>query len=215
MTNIDIRRVCIHECCHAVVARLFRERMAIEGVVVQKELVEKGHDNGTLDVRGPLLNNEQDYTALAVTLFAGVVGENMHLLGPDIIKEKKEEIIADNTILDWLFAGGDISLFLNNAFVFNLSYQIDEYKLKEFCLRFLIDFLSNKEVWSMVEKLCDELLKKDDLKLTEEELEASFVQIGLDALLNNKREEYQKHLDEVLQFCQKSDTFSVDPNHLK
>lgn len=53
----------------------------------------------------------------------------------------------------------------------------------------------------MVEKLCDELLKKVDLKLSEEELESAFRQIGLDALLDNKSEEYVKQLDEVLRFC--------------
>ena len=157
------------------------------------------------------MDNEQDYTALAITLLAGVVGENMHLVGTDVIREKKEKIIADTTIMDWLFAGGDISLFLNNAFVFNLCYQIDEYKLKEFCLRFLIDFLSNKEVWSMAEKLCDELLKKDDLKLSEAELEFVFREIGLDELLDNKREQYLKQLDEVLQFCQRSEPLFIDP----
>ncbi|MGB8191729.1 MAG: hypothetical protein WCF67_07420 [Chitinophagaceae bacterium] len=205
MTNIDIKRVCIHECCHAVVARLFRQTITIEELVVNAHLVKKGQDIGTLSVKGPLLDDEQDYTALAITLFAGVVGENMYLLGTDAIRERKGEIIADNTIMDWLFAGGDISLFLNNAYVFRLCYQIDEVKLKGFCLRFLIDFLSNKEVWSMVEKLCDELLKADDLKLSEEELESVFRRIGLDALLDNKRKEYLKQCNEVLQFCYRSE----------
>jgi hypothetical protein len=201
MTNINIKRVCIHECCHAVVARLFRQTITIEELIVNADLIEKGQDLGTLNVKGLGLNDEQDYAALAITLFAGVVGENMYLLGTDAIRERKEEIIADNTIMDWLFAGGDISSFSNTAFAFRLCYQIDAYKLKEFCLRFLIDFLSNKEVWSMVEKLCDELLKADDLKLSEEELESIFRQIGLNALLDGKRKEYLKQCDEVLQFC--------------
>ena len=104
--------------------------------------------------------------------------------------------------MDWLSAGRDIPSFQHVAFFFSLEYQIDQDKLKEFCLRFLIDFLSDKEIWSMVEKLCDELFHKDDMRLSEEEMEAIFVQIGLDALLDDKREEYQKKLDEVLQFCQ-------------
>ena len=202
MTSIDIKRVCIHECCHAVLARLFCQRMAMEGVVVNRNLVEKGQDQGALHLRGPRLEHEQDFTALAVTLLAGVVGENMYLQGTNLIKDKKDEIIADNTIMDWLLAGGDLPSFQDTAFAFRLEYFIDENKLKEFCLRFLIDFLSNKEVWSMVEKLCDELLKADDLKLTEEELEYKFGQIGLDALLENRSEEILKQLDEVLKFCQ-------------
>ncbi len=181
--------------------------MSIEKIVVNKDLVRKGQDNGTLHVRGPILNNEQDYTFLAITLFAGVVGENMYLVGTESIRDRKEEIIADNTIMDWLFAGGDISLFLNIAFVFKLGYNIDEYKLKEFCLRFLIDFLSNKEVWCMVEKLCEQLMKKDDLKLNEEELESIFRQIQLDELLDNKMKQYQNQFNEVLQFCQSNETF--------
>ncbi|MGZ5134958.1 MAG: hypothetical protein ACXWCG_07405, partial [Flavitalea sp.] len=162
-------------------------------------------DLGALNVTGSRLDDEQDYTALAITLLAGVVGENIYLLGTDAIKEKKEEIVADNNIMDWLSAGGDIPSFQNIASVFSLFYQIDEYKLKEFCLRFLIDFLSEKEIWSMVEKLADELFEKDDMKLSEEGLKSSFGQIGLDALLDNKREEYLKQLDEVLQFCQRSE----------
>jgi len=205
MNNIDIRRVCVHECCHAIVARLFRQRLAIEELIVHKHLLKEGQDRGALNVKGPRLNDEQDFTALAITLFAGVVGENMYLMGRGAIREKREEIIADNTIMDWLFAGGDISLFSNNAFVFSLLYQIDEYKLKEFCLRFLIDFFSNTEVWYMVEKLCDELLKKDDLKLSENELESIFGQKGWDAILDNKREEYLQQCTEVLQFCQRSE----------
>ncbi|TMI65553.1 MAG: hypothetical protein E6H07_06450 [Bacteroidetes bacterium] len=204
MTNIDIKRVCIHECCHAIIARLFRQKIKIEKVVVNADSVMNGEDNGTLYINGPLLNDEQDHTALAITLFAGVIGENMYLQGADAIRDRKGEIIADNTIIDWLFAGGDISSFRDNAYVFTLFYQIDGDKLKEFCLRFLIDFLSNKEVWSMVEKLCDELLKADDLKLSEEELESAFRQIGLDTLLDNQREECLKQCDEVLQFCQSS-----------
>lgn len=201
MTNIDIKRVCIHECCHGVVARLFRERMSIEGIVVNRDAVNIGHDQGVSNINGPLLNDEQDCIALTLTLFAGVVGGNIYLLGRDTIKERKEDIIVDNKIMDWLFAGGDLSFFLNNAFVFRLCFQIDEHKLKEFSLRFLIDFLSDKEMWYMVEKLCDELLKKDDLELSKEELEFMFGQIGLDALLNNRSEEYVKQLDEVPNFC--------------
>jgi hypothetical protein len=201
MTSIDIKRVCIHECCHAVVGRLFRHRLTIEKIVVNPNLVKVGQDQGALYVRRPLLDVEQDYTALATTLLAGVVGENIYLQGMDAIKEKRDAIIAYNTIMDWLFAGGDISSFSDTAFVFGLIYQIDEYKLKKFCLRFLIDFLSDKEVWSIVEKLCDELLKNDDLTLSEEELDYIFGQIGLDALLDNKREDYLKQLDEALHFC--------------
>ena len=204
MINIDIRRVCIHECCHAVVARLFRQRMTIEKVVVNADSVLNGEDNGTLYINGPLLNDEQDHTALAITLFAGVIGENMYLQGTNSIRDRKEEIIADNTIMDWLFAGGDISSFRDNAYVFTLFYQIDRDKLKESCLRFLIDFLSNEEIWFMVQKLCDQLPKTNDLELGEEDLESVFRQIGLDALLDNKRKEYLKQCDEVLQFCQRS-----------
>src|SRR5262245_25229391 len=137
MPNIDIKRVCIHECCHAVVARLFRKRMAIEGIFVNRDLVEKGQDQGALNLIGPLLHDEQDYTALAITYFAGVVSENTYLLGTDEIKKKKDQIIADNTIMDWLTGGGDIPSFQETAFLFRLVYGIDENKLKEFCLRFL------------------------------------------------------------------------------
>ena len=202
MTNIDIKRVCIHECCHGVVARLFCHRMAIEGIVVNRGLVEKGQDQGALNLRGPGLSDEQDFAELAITYLAGVVGENIFLRGIDTIKAKKEEIIADNKIMDWSMAGGDLPSFHYTAFAFRIEYGIDEYKLKEYCLRFLIDFLTNNEVWSMVEKLCDELLKKDDLKLSEEELESIFAEIGLDALLDNKRNQYLQRCDEVPLFCQ-------------
>lgn len=202
MTTIDIKRICIHECCHAIVARLFREKMTIEQLVVNADIVSNDQDNGTLHIRGSILNNEQDYTAYAITLLAGVVGENIHLLGTDVIKQKKEEILVNDKILDWLSGGGDIPSFQHNAFAFRIEYCIDEDKLKEFCLRFLIDFLSDKDTWGMVEKLCDELFHKDDMRLSEEEIETIFLHIGLDALLDNKREEYQQQLDEVLQFCQ-------------
>lgn len=202
--NIDIKRVCIHECSHAIVARLFAPRISIEKIVVNAEFVKQGQDQGALHVKGPLFNDEQDYTALAITLFAGLVGENMYLLGKDIIKEREEEIMKDNTVLDWLFAGGDTIAFRNNAVVFHLIHQIDEYRLKEFSLRFLINFLNHNEIWVMVEKLCDELQKKDDLTLNEEELESVFTKIGLDQLLNEKRQEYLKPCDNVLQFCQRT-----------
>ena len=201
MTNIDIKRICIHECCHAVVARLFCERIAIEGIIVNRDLVKIGHDQGALNIRSSSRGDKQDYIALATTLLAGAVGENIYLLGTETIKRKKEKIIIDDKILDWVFAGGDISSFHYNAFAFRIEYGIDEYKLKEWCLRFLIDFLSDKEVWSMVEKLCDELLQMDDLKLSEEELKSIFWQIGLDSLLDNKRGEYLLQLDVVFQFC--------------
>jgi hypothetical protein len=200
MPSIDIKRVCIHECCHALVARLFHNRVAIESIIVYRDLGSIGQDQGALNIRSSSLRDKQDYTALATTLLAGVVGENIYLLGTDRIKEKKEEIISDEKILDWLFAGGDINSFRHNAFAFRIEYGIDEGKLKEFCLRFLIDFLSDKEVWTMVEKLSDELLKKDELKLCEEELESLFGQIGLDVLLENKRAELQKQMDESAAF---------------
>ena len=202
MTNIDIKRVCIHECSHGVVTRLFRQRMTIEGIVVNRGLVEKGQDQGALNLRGPGLSGEQDFVGLAITYLAGVVGENIFLLGVDAIKAKKEEIVADNKIMDWSMAGGDLPSFHNTAFAFRIEYEIDENKLKEFCLRFLIDFLTDNEVWSMVDKLCDELLKKDDLKLSEEELESVFTEIGLDVLLDNKRNQYLRRCDEALLFCQ-------------
>jgi hypothetical protein len=204
MNTIDIRRVCVHECSHAIVARLFRQRLTIDELVVSKHLVKLGQDQGALNVNGPRLDDEQNFTALAITLLAGVVGENMYLQSRDAINTKSEKIIADNTIIDWRFAGGDIIMFSSTAFAFSLDYQIDQNKLKGFCLRFLIDFLSKDEVWYMVEKLCDELLKKDDLKLSENELEAIFRQKGFDVILDSKREEYLKQLTGVLQFCQSS-----------
>jgi hypothetical protein len=174
----------------------------MEGLAVHTGLIKGDEDLGALKVWGPRLADEQDYIALAVTYLAGIVGDNIHLMGTDAIKEKKDEIIADNSIMDWSSAGGDIPSFKNLALVFSALYQIEGNKLKELCLRFLIDFLSDKEIWPVVEKLCDELLETDNMKLTEEELESAFGQIGLDALLYNKRSEYLKHLDEVLQFCQ-------------
>ncbi len=201
MTNFDIKRVCIHECCHAVVARLFRQRMTIEKVVVNADSAMNCEDNGTLYINGPRLDNDQDHTALAITLFAGVIGENMYLQGADTIRDRKDEIIADNTIIDWKYAGGDISAYNNNAYVFTLFYQIDGDKLKEFCIRFLIDFLGKDEIWSKVEQLSDELLKAIDLKLSGEGLEFAFRKIGLDGLFDNKRKEYLNKCDEVLQYC--------------
>lgn len=194
MIKIDIKRVGVHECSHAIAARLFCQRLAIEELAVCKHLVKQGQDQGALKVKGPRLDNEQNFTALAITLLAGVVGENMYLQGRDAIRKKSEEIIADDINMDWRFAGGDIFMFSNTAFVFSLEYQIDQNKFKEFCLRFLIDFLSKDEVWYMVEKLCDELLKKDDLKLSENELESIFGQKGLDAILDSNRKEYLKQL---------------------
>jgi len=205
MTNVDIKRICIHECCHAVVARLFRQRMAMEELVVNTRLVKAGEDLGALNIRGPRLDDEQDYAALAITLLAGVIGENIYLLGTDAIKEKKEEIVVDNNIIDWTSGGGDVPAFQNVAFMFSLVYLTDGNKLKEFCLRFLIDFLSDKEVWSMVELLCYEGLRKKNLKLNEKELECVFKKISLDALLDNKRKEYLNQCNEVLQFCQRSE----------
>lgn len=191
MTNIDIKRIGIHECCHAVLARLFRQKMAIEGIFVKKELVEKGQDQGALNLKGPSLISEQDYIALAITYLAGVVGENMYLLGVDTIKEKKAEIMTGDKIMDWSTAGGDLTSFQDVAQLYSLFYQNDVDTLKEFSLGFLIDFLGDREVWSMVEKLCFQLLEKEDLKLTEEELESFFDRIGMDALLDNKCQDIQ------------------------
>jgi hypothetical protein len=207
---IDIKRVCIHECCHAVVARLFRQRMSMDGLVVNTGLIKGGEDHGVLNVNGPPLRDEHDFTALAITLLAGVVGENIYLLGIDEIQHKKEEIIADNKIMNWSMAGGDLPSFHYTAFAFRIQYGIDEYKLKEFCLGFLIDFLTDIQIWCTVEKLCDELFKKKkwfkkkDLKLSEKELEAAFKQIGLDALLDDTRKGYLHKCDEILLYCQRS-----------
>ena len=192
MTNTDIKRIGIHECCHAVLARLFRRKMAIEGIFVSRELVEKRQDQGALNLRGPSLNSEQDYIALAITYLAGVVGENMYLLGVGAIKEKKEEILADDKIMDWSTAGGDLPSFHHVAQLYSLFYQNDEKALKEFSLGFLIDFLSDKKIWSIVEKLCHELIEKEDLKMSEDELDSFFGQIGSDELLDNKCDEIQK-----------------------
>jgi hypothetical protein len=202
MTNYDIKRICIHECSHAIVARLFRQRITMEALVVSTALVKNGQDLGTLHIRQYGLNDVQNYTALAITLLAGVVGENIYLLGPEVIKQKKEEVVANDRILDWLSGGGDIPSFEYNAFAFRIEYCIDEKKLKEFCLRFLIDFLSDKDIWYLVEKLCDEVLKKDDLKLSEEELESVFEQIGSDYLFDKKRDEYLVEFNEVLSLIQ-------------
>lgn len=200
MTNNDIKRIGMHECSHAVVTRLFRNRMTMEELVVHTGMVKEGEDHGTLHIRGPYLNNEQDFIVLAITYLAGVVGENMYLQGPGPIREKRDEVIADPTILDWLSGGGDIPSFENLANLFSLLYQFDGDKLKKCCLRFLIDFLGEKEIWFMIEKLCDELLGTEGMKLNEEELESAFAQIGLDALLDNKIEKYQKQLNEALQY---------------
>jgi hypothetical protein len=205
MNNIDIKRICVHECCHAIVARLFRQRLAIGELEVSKHLVKQGQDQGALNVIGPSLNDEEDFTALAITLLAGVVGDNMYLQDRNAIRAKSEEIIANNAIMDWRFAGGDLYMFSNTALVFSIEYQIDQNKFKGFCLRFLIDFLSKDEVWYMIEKLCDKLLKKDDLKLSENELKSIFGQNGLDTILDSKREEYLKQVTGVLQFCQSSE----------
>lgn len=47
--------------------------------------------------------------------------------------------------------------------------------------------------------------KKKDLKLSEKELESAFKQIGLDAVLEDKRNGYLNKCDEILLCCQRSE----------
>lgn len=169
-----------------MLARLFRRKIAFEGIFVNKELVKIGEDQGAINIRGGSYGDEQDCIALGITYLAGVVGDNILLLGLNTLKEKKLQIIADERILNWSMGGGDVPSFNGLAQFYAMLHQRTSNELKDFSLSFLIDFLTDTDIWAIVEKLSSELQSREDLKISEDELDCFFTQNNFDELLDKK-----------------------------
>jgi hypothetical protein len=146
---------------------------------------------------------------MGIVWLAGIVGNSIENTSFKQIMQEKEILLKDPSLLDWSLAGVDKDQFDNNKTHVERQHQVDPGKFQEFCLGFVMDFLTDEEVWPFVEELADHLLSKPDLTLTRDELNAFFTESGVDAMLEKKRTNLVERLGTMITVCKRDDPFTT------
>jgi hypothetical protein len=126
-----------------------------------------------------------------------MIGEEIWKKGVTNIKANKAAILSDPNVLDRQLGGRDFELFRENSSVYAWKYgSYEEYE--HLCLNFLLDFLCNEQVWSVLECLSREVLKKGNLTLDEQKLETGFLTSGYTDFLNINKETLLKPFEQTI-----------------
>lgn len=157
-----------HESSHAIVAWVLNEFVFIDNLTLNKELLQNpdSHpdDEGELHIHlkdNDIINREAAY----MVIWAGVIGTNIYKDGADVIKSIRTQITSNPIdALDLTGFEGDKEILIKK----------DLYKIDTLLIKFVINLLINSQIWSVVEKLGERLIAKDDKSLNEAELNSFF-----------------------------------------
>jgi hypothetical protein len=193
--NVDLERLSIHEASHAVTTKLFEDDLHLQYLTIDSEKFKEAAVTGA-DICGTIGVELTGSPApsVAVVSLAGIVGEQIWKDGIANVQMKKKAIIDNPNILDGLLSGGDFDIFQQNSAVHAHRYGGDK-KYQDLCFDVLLDFLCAESVWSVVKLVSEEVLKKDDLTLSQEELEAIFQTDGYSEFVKNNKERLLKQFD--------------------
>lgn len=148
------------------------------------------------------------YSAMGIVWLAGIVGDTVTDKGNETVRSQKQMYLDDPKLLDWHFGGGDHIGFNNTAAYLVGNKDIDGNKFFKFCLSYLIDFLTEKEIHEQIENMADLLLSKPGNNLNEQEIVDFFNASGLDTVIETKKVDFITRLEKMLSECAKDDLFA-------
>jgi hypothetical protein len=203
---VDRKKLAIHECCHALLTRLFSDYLILSDVYIDPNGSSgKLGSNFVQSTSNVVMNT---YPAMGIVWLAGVIGDTINNDGTEKILSDKQGILENRKMLDWKLGGEDEPQFGFNATYVSTNYGLDFKKYEKFCLSFAIDFLSDKEVWGYVQQLSAALLAKPDLKLISSELNDFFQKSGFDQFVATKKAELIERLGKMKKECEKDDPYA-------
>ena len=81
IANIDLRKIAIHECCHAILKRLFSEYLKLNDLFLSKEGSTVEGPLGVNYVQAIKFDGVNTYTATGIVWLAGIVGDTIMAKG--------------------------------------------------------------------------------------------------------------------------------------
>ena len=123
----------------------------------------------------------------ALVLWAGFMGQNIYTKGDSWIKQNRIAIIINPFQLKTAGTAGDLN-YLNIIVTLLKPNEPSTYynNLRDYCLRILINTLTNSQIWKFVKLLADELLANKTLSGLE--LENFYIQSGFNSFLSNSKQ---------------------------
>lgn len=189
MPNLD--KVAFHEVSHVITAKLFEDYVILSRVTlstdeVDNEMALAGTDAGTCIRTKAGVNRSCD--AYAIIVWAGFIGQNIYLNDRDFICKKKFDIMNNPNILDTGLISGDLKIFNALKETNSKNKNMTTIQYQEWCLKFLIEYLTGEKVWYWIRQLAKELMSKPNLTLETEELNSFFESSGYGAFVRSVKD---------------------------
>jgi len=172
-----LRKIAIHEASYAIVARLFQDYLDLKQVTICRKMLTAEADPTKIDAAnsGHMKRFDPEaFMAYGITNLAGIIGQNIATEGREAFAARKQEILDNPNTLDTEWGGKDLPDFRNNLLVNRHRYNMEESDYHQFCIGFLIDYLTIPQVWDAVEKFADALIDQADEKMGEQVLTSFF-----------------------------------------
>lgn len=198
--KVSKERLAVHEASHAVVAKLFEDQLYLRSLTIAEQSIVDRNSGGVPRLGMIGVEPKGDtWVAPSIVSLAGMVGETIATQLPAKVMQLKEMIILEpHKHIDTLLGGGDFDIFYKDASQ-NARHYGTEKDYEMLCLRFLIDFLCNDSVWPIVQQLKGAVLKKENLTLNEQELDALFETTSYTTYIKEQKEQllepFQKRVD--------------------
>ncbi len=192
----QLKKNSIHECGHALFAKLFEEDFELISITMTPEIHSNQIDtdgwNGVAHIKprpktiaNPTIENKDK---LIISMWGGLVAQNIHLKGRSDFKKNINKYIFNTELLDTTGFTGDWEIIIKYApeqlQIRNIPYS--EYRIG--LMKFAFDYFFLDEVWKTIESLSELVLSKDTLTLSQSEIEEHFEMIGFNKFINENRE---------------------------
>jgi hypothetical protein len=187
MDCIDFKIIAVHESSHAVLAKLFQHELSLEFMTIAPEKWEKANSEGEILGVTKVKHKDEIGASDSVVLLAGMVGDTILEESPANVQANKSGYLADLGKLNYHLGGADFKIYTNHSLSFYHDYAPTHEEFEQLCLNFLINYLCTEQVWSVVQCLATEVMKKDNLTLDKTELEHIFQTTGYNTFLENNK----------------------------
>ncbi len=189
------KKAAIHECGHALLAKLFDECFEIKNITLDTSLYSK--QANTDDWQGAILLGRRPFflqnqsienlDKLIITMWGGLAAQNIYIKGQEDIKRNLLTYLNSPNLLDSEGFDGDWNLTEQciSGLIQIRGISYDEYRVS--FLGFAFDYLMLDKVWETTNSLAELVLSKANVTITQSEIEQHFIDTGfLKFLCKNK-----------------------------
>lgn len=176
----------IHECGHALIAKLFEENFEVKSITLKPDLYSnyinthnwRGGINFSPTPKTVENPSEETKDKLTVLLLGGLVSQNILLSGRLTIKRNINIYLSNLDLLDYEGCDGDLE---KAEGYINEQMFIKRTSCENYCrsnLNFGFNYLLRDKVWETVESLSDLIINKPNLTITNNEIENHYQKMG-------------------------------------